>query len=262
MDRKRPIGIFDSGVGGLSVGLAIRKLLPEENIVYFADLGFSPYGDKSQATLTARSGYICDFLAKQGCKAIVVACNTATVCTINNLRSMLSIPIVGVEPGIKPAVLQSKTGVIGVLATEQTLRSNSFQALKAKYSSRVSIETVACPKFVSLVENLNHETDQAEDVANHYLSPLLSSGCDQIVLGCTHFSFLRGALEKVITGKANLIDTAVPVAKQLRRRLYELDHQNKENEAPNTEFWTSGDPGKPRETMSNLWGGDIYLSKV
>jgi glutamate racemase len=262
VDRKKPIGIFDSGVGGLSVGLVIREILPEENIVYFADLGFSPYGDKPEATLNARSGYIGDFLANQGCKAIVVACNTATVCTINNLRSKLSIPVVGVEPGIKPAALQSKTGVIGVLATEQTLKSAAFRRLKEKYASMVSIETVACPEFVSLVEGLHHDTEQATDVAFDYILPLLSKGCDQIVLGCTHFSFLRGTLEKVIAGKANIIDTAVPVAKELRRRLCQLDYQNEGNEAPNTEFWTSGDPEKLRETMNNLWGRNVHLSKV
>ncbi|MGL1931292.1 MAG: glutamate racemase [Desulfotalea sp.] len=259
MERQKPIGIFDSGVGGLSIGRAIRRTLPKEDLVYFADLEFSPYGIKSKNIIKERSEYIVNFLINQGCKAIVVACNTATVNSISNLRSKFSIPIVGVEPGIKPAALLSKTGVIGVLATEQTLKSDSFQLLKERYSNNIRIETMACPKFVSLVENFTHNTVQAVDVAEKYIQPLLSEGCDQIILGCTHFSFLRSTIDKVVRSKANIIDTATPVATELNRRLYQLNQLNQKNTTGNGEFWTSGDSKKAIEAMSKLWGEDIIV---
>jgi len=128
--KQKPIGVFDSGVGGLSICHAIRQTLPEEDLVYFADLEYSPYGNKTKEVIQRRSEYIVEFLINRGCKAIVVACNTATVNSIGRLRSKYSIPIVGVEPGVKTAAAQSKTRVIGVLATEQTLESDSFKSLK------------------------------------------------------------------------------------------------------------------------------------
>jgi len=261
MQRKKPIGIFDSGVGGLSVGRSIRRTLTKEDLVYFADSGFSPYGIKSKNIIKERSEYIVSFLIDKGCKAIVVACNTATVNSIRDLRSKFSIPIIGVEPGIRPAALQSKTGAIGVLATEQTLESDSFMLLKSKYSKKVSIATVACPEFVSLVESLNHNTEQAIEVSEKYIRPLLSEGCDQIILGCTHFSFLRSSIDKVVRSKANIIDTAAPVATELHRRLHELDQLNPGNFTGKADFWTSGDPVKNMETMSVLWGHEINVSK-
>lgn len=149
-----------------------------------------------------RSEYIVDFLYKRGCKAIVVACNTATVNSIDKLRKKFNIPIVGVEPGIKPAALQSNTGVIGVLATEQTINSSSFQALKNRFSHQVKIEVQACPKLVDLVENSNLNSEKSIKVVNDYILPLLSKGADHIVLGCTHYSFLTPVIEQVVKGKA------------------------------------------------------------
>jgi glutamate racemase len=262
MGSQQPIGIFDSGVGGLSVCHAIKQLLPEEDLVYFADLDFSPYGVKSQDIIQERAEYIVSFLIKQGCKAIVVACNTATLNSISHLRSTFSIPIIGVEPGVKPAALQSQTGIIGVLATEQTLTSDSFQTLKSKYSTKVTIQTVACPKFVSLVESLNHNTVLAVEVAEQYIRPLLLEGCDQIILGCTHFSFLKSAIDKVVERKANIIDTAMPIAIELNRRLDELTLKNQRNMPSKAEFWTSAEPAKVTHTMSILWGKQINVSNA
>lgn len=262
MQRQQSIGIFDSGIGGLSIGQAIKRTLPAENLIYFADSDFSPYGIKSNKVIKERSEYIVDFLIKQGCKAIVVACNTATVNSVSDLRSKFSIPIIGVEPGIKPAALQSKTGVIGVLATEQTLNSDTFKGLKARYSKKVRIETKACTHFISLVEELNHNSEYAVEVAEQYILPLLSEGCDQIILGCTHFSFLRTTIDKVVQSKANIIDTAIPVAIELNRRLRQLNQQNSTNVTSKVEFWTSGDPVKMTRTMSMLWGHNINVLKA
>lgn len=259
MQRQKPIGIFDSGVGGLSIVSAIKHLIPDENLIYFADTEFSPYGNKSKEIINQRSEDIINFLINQGCKMVVMACNTATVNSISNLRSKFSIPIVGVEPAIKPAALNSKTGIIGILATEQTLESESFNLLKSKYSKQVNIETKACPKFVSLVEDLNHNNEQAIQITEQYIQPLLSKGCDQIVLGCTHFSFLSVVIKSVVGDKATIIDTAVPVAMEVKRRLQRHDMDKSESVIGTVEFWTSGDSSKVIKSISKLWEKDVEV---
>lgn len=262
MERKKSIGIFDSGVGGLSIARAIKHILPEEDLVYFADIEFSPYGTKPKKTIKQRSEDIVNFLINQNCKIVVVACNTATVNSINCLRLKLSIPMVGVEPAIKPAALQSKTGTVGVLATQQTLESDSFQLLKSKYSQKANIETKACPQFVSLVEDLNHHNEQAIEVAEHYIRPLLLKGCDQIVLGCTHFSFLRSAISHVVGDEATIIDTAIPVAMEVKRKLHSLKLATSEQNEGIVEFWTSGDAVKAMKSISELWDQEIDVFEV
>lgn len=262
MSDSRPIGVFDSGVGGLSIAREIRRLSPSEDLLYFADVDFSPYGTKPVELIQKRSERIVDFLLERDCKALVVACNTATVNSICDLRSKFSVPIIGVEPGIKPAALQSATGVIGVLATEQTLKSESFRQLHATYADRIKIETKACPEFVTLVEALEHNSEQAIHVAEKYLRPLLLAGCDQIVLGCTHFSFLRSSIESLLAGEVGVIDTATPVAMELSRRLYEMGQANKQTLAGCMEFWTSGDSTKVKTVTSALWGEEVSVTCV
>lgn len=260
MQRQQPIGIFDSGVGGLSIGRVIREALPYEDLVYFADIEFSPYGVKCTEVINQRCEYIVKFLLKQGCKVIVIACNTATVSSIKYLRTQFAIPIIGVEPGIKPAALQSKTGIIGILATEKTLQSASYAQLTAKFSKQVTILSRACPKFVTLVESLQHNSDQAVTVAEQYINPLLAAGCDQIILGCTHFSFLRSAIEKVLGTEAAIIDTAIAVAQQLENRLYELNLLKLRKISGETRFFSSADNALAIDVMSKLWGDEMYRS--
>lgn len=262
MERHKSIGIFDSGVGGLSIAEAINELLPEENLVYFADLEFSPYGNKSAEIIENRSKEIVNFLISQNCKLVVVACNTATVNSISNLRAETSIPIIGVEPAIKPAALQSKTGVIGVLATEQTIASRSFQNLCDKYSEKVIIKTKACPKFVTLVESLDHNSEKAHITAEQYIRPLLSQNCDQIVLGCTHFSFLKTTIEHVVGLNVNVIDTAAPVAKEVKNKLQSNNLENTGNITGIVEFWVSGNSAQASESINELWGQDVKVSSV
>jgi glutamate racemase len=260
MNKRKPIGIFDSGLGGLSSGHAIKAISPEEVIVYYADLGYSPYGPKSKQVIAERSERIVQFLIEQDCKLIVVACNTATVTSIEALRAQFSIPIVGVEPGIKPAAMQSLQGVIGVLATEQTLNSDSFQLLKSKYTTHVRIEQIACPDFVSIVEKLEHEGDSAVLSAEKYIKPLLAAGCDQIVLGCTHFSFLKPVITKIVGQQVNIIDTAEAVAKQVQRKLDELDLRTEASTEGKTLFWTSGDSVATSTSISVLWGQEVNVT--
>ena len=257
MENEKPIGIFDSGLGGLSVARAIRDILPDEDIVYVADSEYSPYGSKTKDEVAERSKAIADFLISQNCKLIVVACNTATVNSISILRSRSSIPFVGVEPGIKPAAAQSVSGVVGVLATEQTLCSDSYQELKARYSQTVRIEERACPDFVSIVEELDHESEAAVAKAEQYIRPLLEAGCDQLVLGCTHFSFLKPAINKVVGNKAVVIDTAIAVGREVQRRLNHPGLSRGSNAGSNVQFWTSGEIENTTNSIQNLWGHEV-----
>ena len=262
MVNKTPIGIFDSGVGGLSITHSIKRELPSENIIYVADLSFSPYGNKSKEMIENRSEYIVDLLFKQGCKAIVVACNTATVNSIDKLRKKFNIPIVGVEPGIKPAALHSKTGVIAVLATEQTISSSSFQTLKSRFSHQVKIEVQACPSLVELVENGNLNSEESINVVNDYILPLLSKGADHIVLGCTHYSFLTPVIEQIVKGKATIVDTAQPVALELKKQLTNLNLLHPCYDAGEVQFFSTDTSSNTSQKISNLWGHNVDVFKI
>lgn len=260
--QTNPIGVFDSGIGGLSIAHAIKSEMPFEDIIYFADLAYSPYGEKSQHIIKERSEYIVHYLIEQGCKAIVVACNTATVNTISHLREKFSIPIIGVEPGIKPAALLSKSGVIGVLATERTILSKSFQNLREKYANIVSIESIACPKFVALVESCEHESEEALSVAEQYIRPLLSKKCDQIILGCTHFSFLKPTISKIVGVQASIIDTSLPVTFEVKRRLQNLNLLNESEINGNARFLTNKASRHLSTTINYLWQDESQLITV
>ncbi len=253
-ENQSPIGIFDSGLGGLSIARAVRDILPAEDLMYFADTDFSPYGSKSRDQIVERSAYITHFLINRGCKLIVVACNTATVNAISILRSEYSVPIVGVEPGVKPAALKSVSGVVGVLATEQTLKSASYQRLKSRYSGTVKIQERACPDFVFLVENLAHENIEARVATERHMRPLLDAGCDQIILGCTHFSFLKQPIKKAIGANAGVVDTAEAVGFEVRRKLHQFGLCKDHDTEGGIEFWTSSDGTHACGPISRLWG--------
>lgn len=261
MKQQGAIGIFDSGVGGLSVCHAVRRQLPSENLIYFADQLYSPYGEKPSTLINKRSEQISEFLVEQGCKALVVACNTATTNAISELRAKFHTPIIGVEPGIKVAALTSKTGHVGVLATTQTLASHSYRQLAQTYSGKVQINAIACPEFIPLVENLEHESKQAFDVVAHYISPLLSKGCDKIVLGCTHFSFLWRALIEAVGDNAELIDTADPVAAQVKKTLHKHDLATSAASPGKIDFWTSSDTYPATQSIQALWGTELTLHR-
>ena len=262
MNSHAPIGVFDSGVGGLSLCHAIRQHLPDESLTYFADLGFSPYGEKSKTLLDQRCELIVDFLIQQGCKAVVIGCNTATVHCIARLRANFAIPIIGVEPGVKPAALRSQSGVIGVLATHQTLQSQSFADLKGRIPCQVQIEAQACPAFVELVENLKHHSTEATQIARNYLQPLLAKGCDQIVLGCTHFPFLRPIIEQVCGNQAQIIDTAMPVAVEVGRQLQGSGMSNPCHRSAEYHFWASDVSPTTGSKISQLWGLPVTVEQV
>jgi glutamate racemase len=216
---KAPIGVFDSGLGGLSVVQAITALMPAESLLYFAATAHCPYGLRSVDYLRERAMHISGYLVSEGVKAIVVACNTATVATIAMLRENFSLPIIGIEPAIRPAAANTKSGVIGVLATATTLGSAHLSALIERHTEYHEVLTSACPGWVEAVESGELESESTKALVKGCVQPLLEAGADTLVLGCTHFPFLRGLIETVAGPDIRILETGMPVARQLQRQL-------------------------------------------
>ncbi len=259
MNASNPIGVFDSGVGGLSVLHEIRRALPGENLLYVADSGHAPYGDKSRQFIEARSIAISEFLVGQHAKAIVVACNTATGAAIATLRSRFLMPIIAMEPAVKPAVENTKSGVIGVMATSRTLASDNFVRLFARYSADVEILGQACPGLVDQVEAGDLSGDKTRLLLEQYVLPLLERGADTIVLGCTHYPFLAPLIQDIVGPMVAVIDSAAAVARQLHRRL-EVGGLLADASAVGTEFfWTSGTPNQAQPLVSQLWKASVEV---
>ena len=257
-----PIGIFDSGVGGLSIAIDIYELLPQEHLIYVADQAYSPYGNKSKQAIEERCLAIAQFFIAQHCKAIVVACNTATVNAIELLRANFDIPIIGVEPGIKPAALNSQSGIVGVLATEQTINSDPFKALVNRFVDHVDVRVQASPKLVDLVENNDLVSEYAQQVVNEYVAPLINQGVDQIALGCTHYVFLAPLIKKAAANKASIINTAAPVAAQLQRRLLEKELLNSSDEKAEVELFTTLASKQNKLLIQDLWNPSDRKSDI
>ena len=247
------IGVFDSGVGGLSVLQHIRSLLPQERLIYVADSGHVPYGDKSTAYIEHRSHRIADFLVSRGADAIVIACNTATAAAAASLRNRFSIPIVGMEPAVKPAVAATRSGVVGVLATIGTLESARFAALLEKYAGSVQIVTQGCPGLVEQVEKGELHSIETRHLVERYCAPLLEKGADTLILGCTHYPYLAALIREVAGGNIALIDTGAAVARQLQRRLL-AELPDRIAGLGTEEFFTSGEPDQACRIISTLWG--------
>ena len=236
-----PIGIFDSGLGGLSVVEPIRRLLPDESLIYVADSAHCPYGNKPGDYLRRRARIIAEFLVDQGCKALVVACNTATAATVMMLRECHDLPVVGLEPAVKPAVGVTRKGVIGVLATSGTLQSEQFAALLRRHAASATVLAEACPGWVEAVERTQLQCPETEALVEQHVRPLLAKGADTLVLGCTHYPFLRPHIERIAGPEVTVIDTGEPVARQLQRRLNEQGLLAGPAR-PSLSFYTSGDP--------------------
>ena len=215
------IGVFDSGVGGLSILDEALQQLPHHNYIYFADSANAPYGDKPPQWIAERSLQICRYLVEQDCSAIVVACNTATAEAIATIRSTLDIPIIGVEPGIKPAAMQSQNGIVGVLATEATLNSDKFNALLATLPEHCQFIKQAGAGLVPLIEAGLIETPEMQALLRSHLKPILDQGADTLVLGCTHYPFLKKMIRAVVGDSMTLIDTSDAVVRQLLRQIHQ-----------------------------------------
>jgi len=255
------IGVFDSGVGGLSVLRAIRAALPAENLVYVADSGHAPYGDKSEAHIIERTLTVGNWLAVSGVKAITVACNTATVVAIRHLREQTHIPVVAIEPAIKPAANTTRSGVVGVLATTQTLQSESVARLCLEHGEGKRILLQACPGWVEAVEQADLHSPQTEALLRQFVVPLMDQGVDTLVLGCTHYPFLRNTLQRIVGDDVVLIDPAVAVATELTRRLGN-DRRMDEQHIGTTRFFTTGDVSHVQQVVAHLWGDGALVEAM
>ena len=249
----QPIGIFDSGIGGLPIAQQVHKLMPSEHLIYVADTAFAPYGEKSEEQILERAIQVVEFLLSKNVKVIVVACNTATLVAIKTLRARYDIPFIGVEPGVKPAAIHTQSGVIGVLATEKTLSSHAFDALAKRVAGDVQMEIQPSPKLVHLVENLLLDFEKSQAIVREYVNPLVAKGADTIILGCTHFAHLAPVIEKVAGSEISVISTELAVAKEVQRRLDREKLLGTETLSVMNCFFTSGDLILYRKQIGYLW---------
>jgi glutamate racemase len=256
-----PIGVFDSGVGGISVLKHIHTLLPNEDLMYVADSKFAPYGNKTPEFIQERAVWIADFLIAKGAKALVVACNTATAAAVDLLRQKYHLPIIGMEPAVKPAAAASKTGVIGVLATSGTLKSAQFAALLEHYGQQVEVVTQACHGLVECVERGELDSTATQDLLASYVQPLIAAGADTIVLGCTHYPFVRPLIENLVGDDVVLIDTGAAVAKELKRRLEDTRLFNGETQIGQVSFWSNSTHADAEDIVTRLWGERVGFFK-
>lgn len=262
MNLHGAIGVFDSGVGGLSVLRHIRQALPDERLIYVADSAHVPYGDKPASYIEERSIVLARFLIEQGADAIVIACNTATAAAAATLRSRFSLPIVAMEPAVKPAVAATRSGVVGVLATIGTLESARFAALLEKYAGDVEIVTQGCPGLVEQIERGDLDGPATRALIERYTAPLLARGADTLILGCTHYPFLAPLIREVTGADIALVDTGAAVAHQLRRRMLAELPERTSGTAASSQFWTSGDVQQARRILSILWDENAVAQRL
>lgn len=248
-----PIGVFDSGLGGLSVVNAITQLMPQESILYVADTAHCPYGSRSADYLQARAHRIADYLFSSGAKALVVACNTATVATIASLRARYSLPIIGIEPAIRPAAANTRSGVIGVLATAATLGSAHLATLIERYTDYHEVLTSPCPGWVEAVESGALQSQATQALVSDSVQPLLDAGADTLVLGCTHFPFLRPLIEVVAGPGVRILETGLPVARQVQHRLQALQGDGGRKTQPQHAFVTTASVDSQMGLVQRLW---------
>jgi glutamate racemase len=256
----KPVGVFDSGVGGLSVLQVLRQELPYEHFLYVGDSGCAPYGDRSADFVVERAITITDILVSEGAKAVVVACNTATAVAAESLRARFAIPIVAIEPAVKPAASRTRSRVVGVLATTGTLSSPNMGKLLASYGSDVEFIIQPCPGLADQVEKGELASDETRALVKRYVRPIIDKGGDIVVLGCTHYPFLRPLIQEVAGPAVDVIDPATAVARELRRRL-ETAGLLQNGGHPGTEtFWTTGAIEVVGPIVRQLWGADAVVS--
>jgi len=250
--RDAPIGVFDSGIGGWTVLREIRRELPAETLLYVADSACAPYGDRTPAFITERALAIAGWLVAAGAKALVVACNTATSAAVGELRRRYSLPIVAIEPAVKPAALLTQSGVVAVLATRRTVESENFSRLRDAHGGEVTILAQACPGLVEQVEAGALDSPETLQLLADYALPLQARGADTFVLACTHYPFLIDSLRAVLGPAVNIIDPAPAVARELRRRLAAAEALASGPALGQTLAYTSGDPQRLAAQLRTL----------
>lgn len=266
IDNKKnaPIGVFDSGVGGLTVAREIMRQLPNEHIVYFGDTARVPYGSKSKDNIIRYSRQIIRFLRTQNVKAIVIACNTASALALDIVRSETDIPVIGViVPGARAAVQVTAEKKIGVIGTEATIRSEMYTKIIKGMDEEISVEGMACPLFVPLVEEGFAKHHVTEEIIDYYLKPMRESDIDTLILGCTHYPLLRSRIREYMGDKVNIVNPAYETAMDLKALLEEYDMANESIEGEHAvyEFYVSDAAEKFRQFANSIWPYDIATTK-
>ena len=261
--REQPIGFFDSGLGGLSVVKETKKILPLENIEYFADNQRQPYGEKSQLELIGYTLQIIKFLSKKKIKVCVIACNTATAAGLRQVRAHFSIPIIGViQPAIQDAVKKTSNKRIGVIATEFTTKNQAYPKEIKRVSSEIKVFSNFCPRFVTLVEAGKLTTPETYEVAREYLKPLKEAQIDTLILGCTHFSFLKKVISEIMGPGVILVDPAVSSSFTLKEVLIHMRVFKKEGKGEEN-YYTTGSPEKVKKTAKFILNSNNFeIQKV
>ena len=251
MTNNKPIGIFDSGIGGTSIWAEIHQLLPDEKTIYLADSKNAPYGQKSKAEIIALSCKNTELLLDMDCKLIVVACNTATTNAIRELRAKYNVPFIGIEPAIKPAATHSKTQTIGILATQGTLNSELFNKATEMYQDTKIIEQVG-HGLVQLIENGEINSSEMTKLLKEYLTPMIEANIDYLVLGCSHYPYLIPQIKKILPANIQIIDSGEAVARQTQNVLKEkVGLSTQKNSQP--QFYTNANPKVLSQILRNQY---------
>ncbi len=264
MERRKAIGLFDSGVGGLTVAQEVFAMLPQENIIYLGDTARTPYGPKPQEEVREFAFEISEFLINQGVKMIVVACNTATSAALDALQEAYDIPIIGVvKPGAQAAIKSTNSRKVGVIATEGTVMSRAYEKAIAEIDGDINVFQKACPLFVELVESGESETEKAQKIAANYLEPLKVSGVDTLILGCTHYPFLRQVIGDIMGPGVSLVFPAKEIALQVREILKGRDELNIENGPSFHRFYVTSKADRFLEIGERFFGRPLpHLEEV
>lgn len=254
----RPIGIFDSGIGGLTVLKEIAEQLPHEDIIYFGDTARIPYGSKSVQTIKKYAFQCASFLKSKDVKTIVIACNTASSIALEHLQNNFDLPIIGViEPGSRSAASATKNGRIGVIGTIATINSNAYQSKIMEYKHDSEVIGIPCPLFVPIIEEGWEYSTVAELTAEKYLTELIEHDVDSLVLGCTHYPILRYTIKKVVGPNVKLVNPAFETARDLRKLLTDENILNENYEIPTYEYYTSDAPERFRRIGGNFLKKEI-----
>ena len=261
--QNQPIGVFDSGVGGLSVLRAMRELMPEESIIYFADQGHVPYGPRSLEQVRNFSEAITRFLLAQNAKLIVVACNTASAAALHSLRDKFpDVSFVGMEPAVKPAAENTQSGLVGVLATPATFQGKLYASVVERFANGVQVLQDTCSGLVAQIESGDLDGDETHTILENALRPMLDRGIDTVVLGCTHYPFVIPSIEQIVGESVRVIDPAPAVAKQAKRLLDANGMKNPARENADVQFYTSGDVDSFSSMLPKLLGGGGPIERV
>ena len=258
-----PLGIFDSGIGGLSVLREVKRQLPGEELIYIADQAHVPYGNRSRGEVLGFSEGIVRCLIQQGAKLVIVACNTASAVALEELRRKFPfLPFVGMEPAVKPAAAETNTGVVGVLATPATFQGDLYASTVERFARGVKILQDTCPGLVNQIEAGRIAAPETRKILQRALLPMLEEGVDEIVMGCTHYPFVIPLIKEIVGSEVEVIDPAPAVARQAGRLLKEYDLLRRKEEEGTVSFYTTGDPAGLNRSLKDLLGLEYYSRKL